>query len=237
MSRSIGAEKSPLLPPATEDGKDVGGVADAACADAASASASDSDTDASAALDAAEYGAVTGVCGGGAGDDDGATPADPVCSFTGTCHLFFAAYTTVAIVALLCMAAAQISLLTKKDVAFLQVSLRFYIVVFCLLFVLVETDAPRAVMRGLPTKNWLMRGWIYSFLGLVGMEEAYSNLVAGDSENIIGSDLISVFVQLSSWGMVIVGCGYFLMGLLCLRGLKDRVEEDYRRFGGAAHQC
>ena len=100
-----------------------------------------------------------------------------------------------------------------------------------------ETDAPRAVMRGLPTKNWLMRGWIYSFLGLVGMEEAYSNLVAGDSENIIGSDLISVFVQLSSWGMVIVGCGYFLMGLLCLRGLKDRVEEDYRRFGGAAHQC
>ena len=49
--------------------------------------------------------------------------------------------------------------------------------------------------------------------------------------------LISVFVQLSSWGMVIVGCGYFLMGLLCLRGLKDRVEEDYRRFGGAAHQC
>ena len=73
-----------------------------------------------------------------------------------------------------------------------------------------------------------MRGWIYSFLGLVGMEEAFAVLVSDSStSNILGSDLISIFVQLSSWGMVVIGVLYFVLGLLFMRSLKEKVRKDY----------
>ena len=72
-----------------------------------------------------------------------------------------------------------------------------------------------------------MRGWIYSFLGLVGMEEAFAVLVSDSStSNILGSDLISIFVQLSSWGMVVIGVVYFVLGLLFMRSLKEKVRKD-----------
>ena len=95
-------------------------------------------------------------------------------------------------------------------------------------------------MKSLPTNNWLMRGWLYSFLGLVGMEEAYAVLVSDSStSNILASDLVSIFIQMSSWGMVAIGVLYFALGLLCMRSLKEKVRADYsaakdrhRRQGG-----
>ena len=110
----------------------------------------------------------------------------------------------------------------------LQFSLRLYILIFCLIFIFVELDWPPRIMRNLPTNNWLMRGWIYSFLGLVGMEEAFAVLVSDSStNNILGSDLISIFIQLASWGMVLIGILYFALGILCMRSLKEKVRKDY----------
>mmetsp|Transcript_5794 Transcript_5794/g.16334 ORF Transcript_5794/g.16334 Transcript_5794/m.16334 type:complete len:244 (+) Transcript_5794:185-916(+) len=171
-------------------------------------------------------------------DEDGlaeVTPAqspytsnEEVGGFTKGCFVFFASITTVAIIVLACMSASQIILLSKKHLPFLQFSLRLYILVFCLIFMLVELDWPPQIMRNLPTNNWLMRGWMYSFLGLVGMEEAFAVLVSDSStSNILGSDLISIFVQISSWGMVAIGVLYFALGLLCMRSLKEKVRKDY----------
>ena len=142
--------------------------------------------------------------------------------------MFFASITTLSIIVLACMSISQIILLSKKHLPFLQFSLRLYILIFCLVFLLVELDWPPQIMRNLPTSNWLMRGWIYSFLGLVGMEEAFAVLVSDSStSNILGSDLISIFVQLSSWGMVVIGVLYFVLGLLFMRSLKEKVRKDY----------
>lgn len=156
------------------------------------------------------------------------TSNEEVGGFTKGCFMFFASVTTLSIIVLACMSISQIILLSKKHLPFLQFSLRLYILIFCLIFLLVELDWPPQIMRNLPTNNWLMRGWIYSFLGLVGMEEAFAVLVSDSStSNILGSDLISIFVQLSSWGMVVIGVVYFVLGLLFMRSLKEKVRKDY----------
>lgn len=160
--------------------------------------------------------------------DSAYTSNGEVGGFTKGCFMFFASITTLSTIVLACMSISQIILLSKKHLPFLQFSLRLYILVFCLIFMLVEMDWPPQIMRNLPTNNWLMRGWIYSFLGLVGMEEAFAVLVSDSStSNILGSDLISIFVQISSWGMVIIGVLYFILGLLFMRSLKERVRKDY----------
>ena len=156
------------------------------------------------------------------------TSNEEVGGFTKGCFMFFASITTLSIIVLACMSISQIILLSKKHLPFLQFSLRLYILIFCLVFMLVEMDWPPQIMRNLPTNNWLMRGWIYSFLGLVGMEEAFAVLVSDSStSNILGSDLISIFVQLSSWGMVVIGVLYFVLGLCFMRSLKEKVRKDY----------
>lgn len=153
---------------------------------------------------------------------------DDVGGFTKGCHMFFVAISTLSIAVLACMSVSQIILLSKKKVPFLQFSLRLYILIFCLVFILVELDWPPGIMKSLPTNNWLMRGWLYSFLGLVGMEEAFAVLVSeSSSSNILASDLVSIFIQVSSWGMVSIGTLYFGLGLLCMRGLKEKVRTDY----------
>ena len=153
---------------------------------------------------------------------------EDVGGFTKGCFMFFAGITTLSVIVLAFMSASQIILLLKKHLPPLQFSLRLYILIFCLIFIFVELDWPPRIMRNLPTNNWLMRGWIYSFLGLVGMEEAFAVLVSDSStNNILGSDLISIFIQLASWGMVLIGVLYFALGILCMRSLKEKVRKDY----------
>ena len=153
---------------------------------------------------------------------------EDVGGFTKGCFMFFAAITTLSVIVLAFMSASQVILLLKKHLPPLQFSLRLYILIFCLIFILVELDWPPQIMRNLPTNNWLMRGWIYSFLGLVGMEEAFAVLVSDSStNNVLGSDLISIFIQLASWGMVLIGVLYFGLGILCMRRLKEKVRKDY----------
>ena len=165
-------------------------------------------------------------------DDDGESAEiaskEDVGGFTKGCFVFFAGITTLSAIVLAFMSASQIILLLKKHLPPLQFSLRLYILIFCLIFIFVELDWPPRIMRNLSTNNWLMRGWIYSFLGLVGMEEAFAVLVSDSStNNILGSDLISIFIQLASWGMVLIGVLYFALGILCMRSLKEKVRKDY----------
>ena len=65
---------------------------------------------------------------------------EDVGGFTKGCYMFFVAVSTLSIIVLACMSISQIILLCKKSVPFLQYSLRLYILIFCLVFILVEFD-------------------------------------------------------------------------------------------------
>jgi len=91
----------------------------------------------------------------------------------------------IGVAAALCLVATQVlplvlmpreELLTKMGV--LAIALKVYISLFCAVFVLVETDLPVPFVRDSTLlQQFFSRGFLYSFLGLICVEEAYSERV------------------------------------------------------------
>jgi hypothetical protein len=80
--------------------------------------------------------------------------------------------------------------------------------------------------------NWISRGFLYSFIGLIGMEEAYSARVeelVGHANDKFHVAWVPTFMQISSWVMVATGYIYMLMGICCLKGVRNRLRENYRQ--------
>lgn len=115
---------------------------------------------------------------------------------------------------------------------FLNLALKAYISLFCIVFIFVETGVPVPLVRDSPLlQSYISRGFIYSFLGLICVEESYSERVKdlvqhGKDEFHVG--WVSIFMQISSWFMLGVGSLYMLMGIFCLKGMRDRMHEKER---------
>ena len=63
------------------------------------------------------------------------------------------------------------------------------------------------------------------------MEEAFSVMI--NEKLARGVDAFSVpwaslFMQISSWLIVAVGCIYCLLGILCMQPLRKKLEDNYR---------
>jgi len=143
-----------------------------------------------------------------------------------------------AMIASFCLLMTQIiPFIVEKDqeystlFATLNLFLKFYISLFCIAFLLVETDVPLPMIRNsIIFQSFASRGFLYSFLGLVSTVESYSDRVQsflGKS----GNDNITwaaIFMQVSAWLMLAVGLTYFAMGVLCLQPLVTRMKEDER---------
>lgn len=143
--------------------------------------------------------------------------------FTTSCHAFFITVSSVSLLTLLAMIIAQLLLFFSEDDFFSQL-LRAYIIIFCFLFMFVELEWPTWISHKLiGVNNWMVRGLIYSFIGLVGMEES-STVLATKPFSLMA---ISVFIGVSSWVLVGVGVLYLLLGMLCMRSLKEKVRDDY----------
>ncbi len=68
-------------------------------------------------------------------------------------------------------------------------------------------------------KNLLIRGGFYLFLAIVASEE--STETTGKEGH-----LTSLILQIAGIGFLISGSIYMLMGLCCLKGLRDRTEKE-----------
>ncbi|CAB9519007.1 expressed unknown protein (Partial), partial [Seminavis robusta] len=120
-----------------------------------------------------------------------------------------------------------------KSQGYFDLALKFYVSLFCILFLLVESNAPIPFLRNSPIlQTFISRGFLYSFLGLICLEEAYSERVKtmvsahADQFHVAWA---SLFMQISAW--FIFGCGiwYMLMGFCCLKRLRDRVKKKDRQ--------
>ena len=117
----------------------------------------------------------------------------------------------------------------NNKVGILSAILKVYIAVICLAFILVEVDLPVPVIRNSTLLNaFWSRGFIYSFIGLVCTTEAYServdDLLTHSSQRFyIGWG--PVFMQVASWLMFGIGCVYMVLGVCCLRGLRDKMKQ------------
>lgn len=110
-----------------------------------------------------------------------------------------------------------------------NICLKVYISLFCVLFVLIEWDVPIGFLRDASfLQTYLSRGFLYSFIGLSALEEAYSERVAdmiAHSKEQFYISWFSLFMQVSSWMMLALGIIYMLFGLCCLKALRDKLKK------------
>ena len=116
-----------------------------------------------------------------------------------------------------------------KEQGYFDLALKVYISLFCLLFILVEFDAPVPFIRNSQLlQSYLSRGFIYSFLGLICLEEAYSERVKeivklhADEFHVAWA---SLFMQISSWLIFACGVNYMCMGCCCLKKYRDKIRK------------
>lgn len=84
-------------------------------------------------------------------------------------------------------------------------------------------------------QNWVLRGFLYSFIGLIGMEQDLAirvEEISAGSASVLGPDFLTLFamlfINITAWTMISVGILYIVLGMFCLQGLYERIEKDYR---------
>ena len=150
------------------------------------------------------------------------------------CLDFFRLVSAVTTVSSLALLATQLIplFLAPNSQGYFDVALKVYCTLFCFLFIFVECDVPIPVIRESDLlQTYVSRGFLYSFLGLICLQEAYSERVkemvkvAEDEFHVAWA---SLFMQISSWLIFSCGLLYMLMGLCCLKKLRDRIRKKDR---------
>lgn len=134
---------------------------------------------------------------------------------------FFRLMRAVAIIGSLAMAAGQTIEILFGDIEVIEYILRLYMLIFCLVIILNELTCTRIISSGL-LSNWISRGVIYSFVGVVGIDENHRDEYANNVDQ-----TTLTFLKIVAWGMI--GCGilYFILGLLCCQIVSKKIDEDY----------
>jgi uncharacterized PurR-regulated membrane protein YhhQ (DUF165 family) len=142
-------------------------------------------------------------------------------------HKLFKLLNMITICSALCMALGQCAGVFFEKLGMVDYVLRIYVLLFCLLVVLNETDLFSLTRDSKLLRIWVFRGAFYGFIGVLGLSENAAFPTIG-REGFLQRDpaLNSIFVF--SLLMILVGLLYFTMGALCLQLVYNRLEEDYR---------
>jgi hypothetical protein len=100
---------------------------------------------------------------------------------------------------------------------------------------IVECDLHIAFVRQSKfLQTYSSRGFLYSFLGLTCLQEAYServNDMLAHANEKFHVAWFALFLQVSAWSLCLLGVLYFVLGLFCLKRLRDRlVNQDRERW-------
>jgi hypothetical protein len=101
-----------------------------------------------------------------------------------------------------------------------------------LLIQVVEWDVNIPFIRNaIFLQTYVSRGFLYSFLGLTCLEEAYServNDMLAHANEKFHVAWFALFLQVSAWSLCVLGVLYFVMGVFCLKRLRDKYVKDDR---------
>ena len=152
-------------------------------------------------------------------------------------HVTFDFIRIVAVVANFMMLAQQLLplVLLKEKSTLLQNAVRAYMIIFCVSFIVLELRVPLLRRIAMPNSNWILKGFMYSFIGLIGMEQDLAlkveDIAAGTSSLLspdYGTLIATLFLTLTTWIMICIGALYTLMGVLCMQGWYESMEKKHR---------
>jgi len=153
----------------------------------------------------------------------------------------FETFGVITCLRLLVMQLAPLFFTPLDQFSWLQIWLRCYVSFCCLVFALVEIEVPLPFLQNNPLlQSWIGKGFLYLFIGLVGLEEKYIVLV----EDIQQQEKAHIRakhayddIHVDSWAalaitgaslfMVILACLYILLGMCCMRKWRDTMRHEY----------
>lgn len=152
------------------------------------------------------------------------------CSCNRCCYNIFVLINTVAIICQFGMLLGQIlsTMYVHSDI--LQIALRVYIGLFCIAFMGLEADL--CLQNNYILGAFWSRGIVYSFIGLIGVEQSIAlrvDMLHMDHVESMLSQMVSLLLHLSSWAMVCLGGLYFALGLICMQYLRDRLYAEEQK--------
>lgn len=145
----------------------------------------------------------------------------------------------LASIGLLATQALPLFFIPMEEIGLLQLALRMYVSMFCLSIILVEFSVPFPFIRESKIlQSYFSRGFIYSFIGLIGMEESYAVTVkaltvdpgaVAHQYDALHISWAPLFILASSWLMVVSGVIYMLLGICCMKRLRDKLRKTYEK--------
>jgi hypothetical protein len=120
-----------------------------------------------------------------------------------------------------------------NELGFLQTVLRAYVSLFSVTFILVELRVTLGFLKKSHLlQTYFSRGFLYTFLGVIGMEEAYSGRI-DDMVHHASTDFhvawAPLFMQISSWLVFVIGCVYMIFGVCCLQLVRDNLDKQHKK--------
>jgi hypothetical protein len=130
---------------------------------------------------------------------------------------------------------SQIGLWVLVPGLVVQKILRSYIIAICIILLAAEWEVKILPDFLSPSnneayKNWFYRGFQYSFIGVIGLEESYATL-GHNYPDYPGMEQIAVadLLRGSSFGMFGMGVLYMIMRILFLHKLWEHVDAGYHQ--------
>jgi hypothetical protein len=122
----------------------------------------------------------------------------------------------------------NIAILESTKGVIIQYILRFYVLVFCTMFLLAELQFEQFLRLVPPMNNWIYRGFLYSFVGIIGIEQSYAALAEEYPQMPkLQEEMAALLLRITSYAMFVVGLLYIVMGLLCLKGVWEKLKDSY----------
>ena len=140
-------------------------------------------------------------------------------------HRFFRFVSLLAILAAVAMAIGQVVGIFFFDVGPIQYVMRIYVVALCVMVVFNECEWTKYTKESSILRNWVTRGLIYSFVGVLGLEE--NDTSTNRSDNVTGQEAADIYTKAVAWLMLGVGMLYFLMGITCMQRIYKKQREDF----------
>jgi len=91
-------------------------------------------------------------------------------------YKMFATFSLFSTIVSLLLLATEIATAFVIQAVFIQYVLRAYIVIFCILFVSAELQIQCFLTRCPAFANWFNRGFLYTLIGVVVMEESFATI-------------------------------------------------------------
>ncbi|EEC49571.1 predicted protein [Phaeodactylum tricornutum CCAP 1055/1] len=140
-------------------------------------------------------------------------------------YKIFTVISTVAIIVAVLEILAQSITFAIHGGVFVQHILRFYILFFCILFICAELQLQTVTSYVPFLKSWIYRGFLYTFVGVIGVEESYATLAQTYPEIPgVKEQAASLFLKIVSITMLSFGVLYMAMSILCLHGVFDKMQ-------------